>query len=64
MGGSYPVPEASAYDDVSGDVDVSVSVWYNYSTKNAVRIDSDGKSFEIGRGGDYAIVYTAKDRSG
>lgn len=64
VGGSYPVPEASAYDDVDGDVDVSVSVWYNYSTKNAVRIDSDGKSFEIGRGGDYAIVYTAKDRSG
>ncbi len=64
VGGRYPLSAASAYDGVDGEVPVSVTVWYNYATANAVLIDNDGTSFEIARGGDYAIVYTATDRSG
>ncbi len=64
VGGSYPIPQARAYDAVDGDVEVKVSVWYNYATENAVLIDNDGTEFIVKRGGDYAIVYKAEDRSG
>lgn len=63
-GGSYPVPSASAYDLYSGDCAVKTSVYYNYSSANAVLVDVKDGRFLTERAGWYAIVYTAADRQG
>ena len=64
VGGKYPVSAATAYDEVDGARDVSVSVWYDYTSDTAVMLNvADGK-FKTDKAGNYAIVYEAKDSSG
>ena len=64
VGGSYFVPEASARDSVSGDCQVNVSAWYNYSSADASILNIVDGRFETKYWGDYAIVYEATDASG
>lgn len=63
-GRAYSVPGATAKDIYSGQCEVRTSVWYNYTSENAVMMDiTDGK-FVPERAGEYAIVYEAQDRQG
>lgn len=64
VGGTYPVPAASAIDYGSGETDVSVQVFYNYDTDSAFNVPVVNGRFETARPGIYAIVYTAKDGNG
>lgn len=64
VGMPYPVPEASAKDDYSGECSVKTSIWYNYGADNAVLVDfADGK-FVPKYEGTYGIMYESSDRSG
>lgn len=60
----YPVPSASAKDLYSANVDVIVSVWYNYGTSNAVLTQITDGAFIPDKLGRYAIEYEATDYSG
>ena len=64
MGYSYPIPSASAYDQVSLSCDVTTEVFYNYfsSDRTSVKI-TDGKFF-MDKQGTYTIRYTAYDKAG
>ena len=64
IGKAYPVPSATAKDDVSGVCDVSVGVYYNYASSSPVAVTAENGKFTPERQGIYSIVYTAKDRSG
>ena len=63
-GMSYPIPSATAYDLYSGDCEVKTSVWYNYTSTNAVLTPIADGRFVTDRVGDYAIVYEATDNYG
>ena len=60
----YPVPEATAFDLFSGEVDVSVGVYLNYNAGVPTKITVENGKFEVKERGMYAIVYTAKDHVG
>ena len=64
VGGTYPVPSATARDDVNGECDVNVSVWHNYGTDSQKMVDVTDNKFKVNEVGAYAIVYEAKDYSG
>ena len=64
VGGSYPVPTASAIDQVSGESNVRVSVWHNYGMDGAKMVDVTDGRFAVNHVGMYAIVYEAADFSG
>lgn len=64
VGGTYPVPAASAFDYGSGEADVRVQVLYNYDTDSAFNVPVVNGRFETARPGVYGIVYTAEDDNG
>lgn len=64
VGTPFAVPQATAVDDYSGDVKVTSSVYYNYTSSNAVNIPIVNGKFTPELAGDYAMVYRAKDRAG
>ena len=64
VGGSYPVPTATAYDRVNGASKVNVSVWHNYGLDGQKMVDVKDGKFKVEEVGSYAIVYEAKDYSG
>ena len=64
VGKNYPVPTASAKDQVSGKCDVNVSVWYNYGAADQKMTDVVNGKFAVEKVGAYAIVYEAQDYSG
>ena len=63
-GGSYPIPTATAFDRVSGESKVNVSVWQNYGTSTQKMIDIKDGRFAVEQVGTYAIVYEASDYAG
>ncbi len=63
-GGSYAVPEATAFDVYTGRCAVRTTVWYNYGQSNAAMVQQSGGKFVTAKSGTYAIVYEATDRSG
>ncbi len=63
-GGSYQIYPATARDANSGECEVKVSVWYNYTSSNATLVDIVDGRFTTAHIGNYAIVYEAKDRMG
>ncbi len=63
-GGSYQVYPATARDANTGDCNVKVSVWYNYTSPNATLVDIVDGRFTTANIGNYAIVYEASDRLG
>lgn len=64
VGGSYPVPSATANDMVNGACDVKVSVWHAYGTQMQKMVDVQNGRFAVNEVGTYAIVYEARDYSG
>lgn len=64
VGKSYPVPTATARDQVSGVCNVNVSVWYNYGAVDQKMVDVVDGKFSVDKVGAYAIVYEAQDYSG
>ncbi len=64
VGASYPIPTATARDLYSGDCDVKVSVFYNYTSSNATSIKVEDGAFTCNYGGQYAIVYETTDVMG
>ncbi len=64
MGYSYPIPSASAYDQVSLSCDVKTEVFYNYFSNDRTNVKiKDGKFF-MDKQGTYTIRYTAYDKAG
>ena len=65
VGAEYKVPAATAYDSLTAsDCKVRTSVWYNYTSSNAVLVQVRDGKFTADRAGDYAIVYETEDRMG
>ncbi len=65
IGYTYPVPSATAFDEISGEAKVETRVVYNYANPDSM-VDVaivDGR-FKMDKAGVYSIVYTAKDYSG
>lgn len=65
VGGSFPVPEATATDGEGMAADVQTEVWYSageFSARLPVPI-ANGR-FSTEKAGFYRIVYSASDRSG
>lgn len=64
VGGSYPVPTASALDRVSGECGVNVCVWKNYGTASQTMVNIQDGKFAVDQVGTYAIVYETQDYAG
>ena len=64
VGGTYPVPNATAFDRVSGNSDVNVSVWKDYGAATQKMVDIKDGKFAVDQVGTYAIVYQASDYAG
>lgn len=64
VGGTYPIPTASAMDLVSGVCDVKVAVWNEYGSANQKMVNVSDNRFKVDNVGSYAIVYEASDYSG
>lgn len=65
VGGNYPVPTATAFDENSGVVSVKTQVYYNYSSeKSRIEYPINNNTFKVDLPGSYAIVYTAADYMG
>ena len=64
VGCTYPIPTASAIDEVSGVCDVRVAVWQGYGSDNQKMVNVNENCFKVEDVGAYAIVYEATDRSG
>lgn len=65
VGYSYPVPEAKAVDEISGECKVETRVVYNYANpSSSVDVAIVDGRFRMDKPGVYSIVYTAKDYSG
>ena len=64
VGGSYPIPSATAYDRVNGESKVNVSVWHNYGQDGQKMVDVQNGKFKVNEVGAYAIVYEATDYAG
>lgn len=64
IGHTYPVPSATAHDDIDGECSVTTSVWYNYSSENAVLVPVKDGKFTTSRRGNYVIEYTSEDAFG
>lgn len=60
----YTIPAATAYDLVSGDCDVKVSVYRDYGMESQSRVNVKNGKFETTYAGNYAIVYVSYDASG
>ena len=61
IGRGYAVPTATATDDYSGNCDVKVKVYYDYTSDEPVSVNIRDGKFIPTRKGYYAIVYTATD---
>ncbi|MBE5747945.1 MAG: hypothetical protein E7352_07225 [Clostridiales bacterium] len=66
IGGNYPVPVASAFDNYSGNLKVDTKVYFNYSSETGREQCSIKKdnTFKVDRAGKYTIVYKATDAMG
>lgn len=64
VGSPYRVPSAVAVDTYSGKTDVTVSVWYNYFSSNAVLSQIRDGAFVPTKAGTYVIEYLSEDFSG
>ena len=63
-GYEYPVFEASAKDEISGEVDVKTYVYYHYDGDKTIMVNVENGKFITERKGVYDIVYEAKDNVG
>lgn len=61
---TYPIPKATAFDDVSGEVEVQATPYYGYTSSDPLSLSVTDNRFKVNRLGEYAIEYKAKDYSG
>ncbi|MCQ2742335.1 MAG: hypothetical protein MJ239_03445 [Bacilli bacterium] len=59
----YPVPEASAFDDIDGETPLNVNVWKNYGKANASNVEIKDGYFVPTQEGEYTIEYTSLDNA-
>lgn len=64
VGGTYPVPAATAFDNYSGHSPVKTSVYYNYASPNTINIAVNDGQFMTDKVGTYAIVYETTNKKG
>lgn len=64
LGYDYPVPEATAYDQVSLECPVKTEVFYNYYSPDRVNIKIENNKFHMDKAGTYTIAYTSYDKAG
>lgn len=65
VGGKYPVPTATAFDDYAGAVSVETKVYFNYGNEAARKECAiQNGTFSVTNSGTYAIVYSATDAFG
>lgn len=63
-GVKYDLPQATAFDDYSGEVSVETRVYYNYTTDDPIDVAVTDGAFVPIYGGMYAVVYVATDNFG
>lgn len=63
-GVGYALPQATAFDDYSGEVSVKTRVYYNYTSSDPVDVAVVDGKFVPTYGGTYAAVYSATDNFG
>jgi len=63
LGKRYRIFDATAYDNMDGDVDVITNVYFDYNGKRSIVSVKDGV-FTPNKSGDYTIVYSASDKTG
>lgn len=61
VGKYYPIPQATAYDVISGKSEVNVRVYTNYGTENQVSVGIENGKFKTNKLGYYVIEYSAAD---
>ena len=64
VGCNYPIPEATANDQISGDCKVDTKVYFNYGTNKQVDVQIKNGKFACSQTGTYTIEFTAKDAVG
>lgn len=65
VGGSFPVPAATSFDEYSGAREVKTAVYYNYADPySRITCLIDNGRFKVENVGKYSIVYTATDAMG
>lgn len=63
-GRCYPVPDAVAYDEYSGDCEVTARVFFNYGKNEQTEVGISNGEFKADKLGYYVIEYSAKDAFG
>ncbi len=63
-GYSYPIPSATAYDQVSLSCPVMTEVFYNYFSSDRTSVKITDSRFYMEKQGTYTIRYTAYDKAG
>lgn len=58
---SYPVFNATARDQMSGEASVLTTVWFNYESSNRYQVEVVDGKFKTDRIGTYTIEYLAQD---
>lgn len=61
---SYPIPDATAVDTITGECEVTKKVWFNYSTPRQTQISIIDNKFQTEKVGWYTIEYLAHDAFG
>lgn len=65
VGASFPVLNATAFDEYSGETEVKTEVFYNYANPNArITCAVENGRFSVSNIGKYTVVYTATDLNG
>ena len=60
----YALYEASAYDNLDGEVEPTITVYYNYYSDMRTLVNVQNGAFTPKRAGVYTVIYTAKDSIG
>ena len=64
MGYTYPIPEATAYDQVSLSCPVTTEVFYNYFSSDRASVKIKDGRFAMDKQGIYTIRYSSSDKAG
>ena len=64
VGCYYPVPGATAYDQVSLECEVKTEVYYDYLSPNRTNVQITNGRFYLDKAGIYTILYTSYDKAG
>ncbi len=60
----YPIPKATAYDQVSKECQVITEVFYNYFSDDRTNVKIQNGKFHMEKQGTYTICFTSYDKAG